>query len=108
MNSDDRLRDEIAYRTSHGCRMLSVKQLGAEFAKLGYRLDRRMDCRGDARYLTGDRAGTSYPVVTTGLTEIATGKSAFHFEGTRDEKYRQMQSLRSEIFAVVKGAILEV
>lgn len=105
----NRLEQEIAYRLAAGHRLLTVKQFAAEFAALGYRLNRKMDCRGIARYISGDRKDTSYPVCTPGLTELATGLSAFHFQGGRGKNFQRMQKLRNEIFAVTaKGDILEV
>jgi hypothetical protein len=102
------LQQEIDYRISIGCRMVSVAQMDSEFRALGYRLDRSMDCRSVGRYLTGPRAGTSHPVCTTGLKECDTGAGAWHYESRRDENFRRMQQLRNEVFAISRGAILEV
>lgn len=102
------LKAEVARRKARGETQLSVPQLAARFAALGYALDRSSDCRSWARYVTGPDAGASYPACTTGVREADTGRSAFHVESRRDEQFRQMQALRSAVFAVSNGYVLEV
>ena len=99
------LETEIAHLLAHGCEHLTVKQFAARFAALGYTLDRSLDCRAPSRYL---ESGRSYPCCTTGLKETDTGMSAFHFQARRDDNFRAMQKLRRQIFAVSRGAIMEV
>lgn len=100
------LETEIAHLLSHGYEHLTVAQFAARFAALGYTLDRSMDCRAPARYL---ESGRSYPCCTTSVKETDTGISAWHYQDARrDDKFRAMQALRSQIFAVSRGAILEV
>lgn len=96
---------EIAERRARGATLLTVPQFAARFAALGYALDRDLDCRSTARYLHDNR---TYPCCTTGLKESDTGLSAFHFQARRDSRFEQMQTLRGEIFAISRGAILEV
>ena len=69
-----------------------------------------MDCRGTSRYLTGEFAGLSYPVNTTGVKESDTGLSAFNVNARRDANFKELQRLRfeEELYAVVRGRILEV
>ncbi len=101
----DALETEIAHRKQHGAQELTVAQFTARFAALGYSLDRSLDCRAPARYLNTGRA---YPACSTGLKESDTGMSAFHYAARRDARFREMQELRGKIFAVSRGAILEV
>jgi hypothetical protein len=98
------LKAEIEYRLSIGCRLVSVREMERQFRALGYTLDRSLDCRSIARYLD---SGRCYPACTTGVSEIDTGKSAFHVEARRDSNFRAMQQLRLDIFAVSRGHILE-
>jgi hypothetical protein len=103
------LTSELDRRATRGdTHRLSVKELTQRFADLGYKLDRTMDCRCTARWVSGPDVGESYPCITTGVKETDTGMSAFHFASRRDANFRAMQALRSEIFAVTHGAILEV
>lgn len=103
------LQAEIAHRVCHGNRPLRIKEIESRLRALGYRLDRSLDCMGFARYMTGERAGESYPSITTGIKETDTGRSAFHFESRRDESYQAMQAMRlQEIYAVHKGCIFEI
>jgi hypothetical protein len=105
-NYTTELATEIAHLQAHGCQQLSVKQFAAQFAKLGYTLDRSMDCRALARHLDN---GRQYPCCTTGLSETDTGISAWHFkDARRDANFTAMQALRGKIFAVSRNAILEV
>lgn len=103
------IENEIAARLSEGQRRLTVAAMTAEFAALGYAVDRTMDCHCVARYMTGPRAGQTHPCTTTGLREADTGRSAFHFEARRDAAFERMQALRMEVFAITRnGSILEV
>lgn len=91
-----------------GTRIVSVATLAAKYAALGYTLDRSMDARSMARYVTGPHAGLSYPCVTTGLRESDTGRSAWHVDARRDDNFKAMQRLRGEVVAISRGALLEV
>lgn len=93
---------------SNGMQILTVKEFGQRFLELGYKLDRTMDCRGLARWMTGEYAGESYPVITTSVKEIDTGMSAFHYQARRDDNFKAMQKLRGEICAITKNCLLEV
>ena len=72
----------------------NIMELENDLKHIGYKLDRKMDCRGTARWLTGPGEGTSYPCVTTGIKEIDTGKSAFHVEARRDKNFETLQKMR--------------
>jgi hypothetical protein len=104
----DGLQREIAARIEAGGRMLSVKEMDAEFRTLGYRLDRNGDCRSMARYMTGERAGESYPCISTWIVEADTGRKWCNADARRDANFEAVQRLRMEVFAVTRGAILEV
>lgn len=102
------LDDELAYRASIGQMPIPVKELEARYNALGYRLDRSMDCRALARYMTGERAGVAYPSCSTGVNESDTGLRAWNRDARRDANFQAMQALRgSGIFAVSRGFILE-
>ena len=96
---------EIAERRAHGATLLTVPQFAARFAALGYTLDRDLDCRSTARYLADNR---TYPCCNTGLKEADSGLSAWNVNARRDSRFEQMQELRGQIFAISRGAILEV
>jgi len=106
--AQDRLNAEIAYRDSLGLERLTVTEFCQRFAALGYRVNRADDCRSNARHMTGPRAGESYPACSTGLNEIDTGLRAWNRDARRDERFRAMQELRGQIYAITDGAILEV
>lgn len=101
------IRDELASRAKQGHHPMSIKAIEGTLKQLGYRLDRSSDCRGTARYL---ETGRSYPCITTGIKEIDTGRSAFHFQSRRDQKFRALQDIRlnDSHFAVVRGCIFEL
>lgn len=102
------LDSEIEYRRAIGCAVVSVAEMERRFLALGYRLDRRMDCRSVARHMTGPHAGQSYPCVSTGVVEVDTRLSAWNVSARRDANFRAMQQLRQDVCAVTRGAILEV
>ncbi|HRA49109.1 MAG TPA: hypothetical protein PK819_13645, partial [Thermomicrobiales bacterium] len=59
------LQDELKYRASIGQTPVTLATIEAALMELGYQLDRMLDCRGLARWMSGPRAGKSYPVLTT-------------------------------------------
>ena len=95
-------------REHFGTETVSVAEMGRRFLALGYALDRDMDCRGNARIMTGPLAGRSYPSCTTGLNEADTGLRAWNASARRDASFEAMQALRSSVVAISKGAILQV
>ena len=101
---------ELDRRKARGSNPSTVAEIKAALAKIGYRLDRSMDCSGLSRILTGDGAGESYPCITTGVSEIDTGLSAFNNDARRDTNFSILQHMRrnEELYAVVRGKILEV
>lgn len=103
------LQDELKHRAHEGDHPLPIKAIADALGAIGYVLDRSMDCRSMATWMTGPRAGTSYPCVTTGITEADTGLSAFNVDARRDANFARLQDMRSSgrYFAVSRGAILE-
>lgn len=104
----DTLENEIAYRLAQGDRQVSFEQFKAEYAAIGYTFDRTCDVRSITRYMTGERAGQSYPYL--GLYPIQTDNrlSAWHVDARRDDNYQAFKVLRNSLFAVIQGRIVEV
>jgi len=104
------LDSELAYRASQGHYPSTLEQISARLAELGYELDRAMDCHCASRYMTGPRAGQSYPCITTGIRERDTKLSFANVDARRDANFRQLQDIRREgsLFAVLRGAILSL
>lgn len=107
---DRLLQAEVEFRKSQGHEQITLDAVKRRVAELGYRLDRSSDCRGSARYMSGERAGVSYPCLTTGIVEADTGMSFAHVDARRDENFDRLQKLRfsGEEFAVVGGYILDL
>jgi hypothetical protein len=103
------LEDELEHRARAGEHPLSVREITKALLAIGYKLDRSLDCRSMARWMSGDRAGKSYPCITTGIREADTGLSAFHFAARRDRNFAKLQKMRASgnFFAISKAAILE-
>lgn len=99
---------ELTRRAEMGLFPVSVAEMDARYRETGYRLNRSDDCKSNARIMTGPAAGDSYPVITCGLTHVATGMRYANVDAPRDAGFRRMMELRQELFAVVRGAILEV
>lgn len=104
----DTLENEMSYRLSQGYRQVSFEQFKAEYAAIGYTFDRTSDVRSIARYMTGERAGQSYPYL--GLYPIQTdnGLSAWNVDARRDNNYQAFKVLRDSLFAIIQGRIVEV
>lgn len=107
MPIESALEAERQYRKRLDYRELSLAQFSAALRAIGYRFDRRMDCRAPARYLGGERAGESYLALSLYPVQCDNGMSAFHFQARRDGNYQALQAIRDSTFSVVKGAIAE-
>ena len=105
------LQAELDRRKARGETPSTLTHVKQVLAELGYRLDRSGDCHGMSRYMTGEDAGCSYPCTTTYIVEADTGVGFAHYkDARRDENFRKLQALRfsGELFAVVRGRILEI
>lgn len=104
------LQDELKYRASIGQTPVTLATVEAKLEELGYRLNRMLDCRSLARWMSGPRVGKRYPVVTTGITEVSTGLSFANANAERGENFQRLQELRlsGKLFAVIRGCILEI
>lgn len=104
------LQEELDHRATQGQSPRTIKEIDAALRALGYRLDRRMDCRSMSRYMTGERAGKAYPCITTGIAHVESGLSFANADAPRDDNFRALQDMRlsGEWFAVTRGAILEL
>jgi hypothetical protein len=107
----EQLQRELDRRKARGNSPVTVAEMNRRLAAIGYKMDRTMDCPGSSRYRTGEFAGESYPCITTGMNEIDTGVSAYHYQDARrDANFRELQRIRfhEEVYAVVRGKILEI
>lgn len=105
------INEDLEYRRMHRWGTeFTLSNLEAELKKLGYCLDRSMDCKATSTWRTGERAGKSFSCISTGIKEIDTGKSAFHFEARRDKNFDALQAMRYQgaFVAMRKGHILEL
>ena len=104
----EKLEAEKQYRHSQGQECLSMPEYLARYAAIGYRFDRSCDARSIARYMTGDRAGQSYPCLSLYPVQADNGLSAWNVEARRDSNYQAFRALRATIFSVSQGAIVEI
>lgn len=72
---DRLLAAELEHRASLGQHPVSLASIESTLRGLGYRLDRRLDSRHLARWVSGPRAGESYPALHTSIVEIDTGRA---------------------------------
>lgn len=98
---------EIRYRLKLGQHQQTLAQFSNAIRAIGYRFDRRFDCRSLPRYMTGERAGHSYPALSLKPVQTDNGMAWSHFEARRDANYKALMQLRESVFAVVGGAIAE-
>jgi len=105
---DDRARRSAEYMVRRGMTPLRLAEAKQRLADLGYELDRRLDCHGNSRWMTGELAGESHPVITTSIRQADDKRSFAHFEARRDERFRALQKLRWETFIISRGAIISL
>jgi len=101
------IQDEIAYRLSVGQRRVSLEVFEDTIRQYGYRFDRRMDCKGPSRYMTGDRAGKSYPALSLKPVQIDDGLAWCNVEARRDSNFDALKASRETMFSLVNGRIAE-
>jgi hypothetical protein len=100
--------NEVTYRLSQGWRQVPFEQFKAEYAAIGYTFDRTSDVRSIARYMTGKRAGQSYPYLGLYPVQADDMVSAWNVDARRDANYQAFKVLRNSLFAVVQGRIVEI
>ena len=100
--------NEVTYRLAQGWRQVPFEQLKAEYAAIGYTFDRSSDVRSIASYMTGERAGQSYPYLGLYPVQADDKVSAWNVNARRDMNYESFRALRNSLFAVVQGRIVEV
>lgn len=94
---------EAAQMIKSGMRQVTPEQMRSEIQSLGYRFNLSERNNFIARYVAGPRSGQTYPACHfSSPREADTGRTYSHFEARRDERFRQLQTLRREIFCVVK------
>lgn len=104
---DRGLAAEIEARKTLGATQLSLERWEQHIREFGYRFDRSMDCRSNALYMTGERAGQSYPCLSLRPAEIDTGVGWCNEAARRDHRWEQLKASRDSYFAVVRGHLAE-
>jgi hypothetical protein len=99
---------ELEARAALGLHPVSVKEFERRLLAVGYKLNRALDCFCNARIMTGERAGESYPVITTCATHIESGLGFANADAPRDHRYEAFKEVRNSTFSVTRGAILEI
>lgn len=104
------LKRELDRRARDGYRPVTMDQLRRTLDGLGYAVAVDMHADSDARHMTGEAAGESYPVRVLYVVEKDTRRSAFHYESRRDANFRALQAVRFDgsLFAVVRNRFVEL
>lgn len=103
------LQDELDYRRSDPEFIeMTMANLNQHLKDLGYRLERSSDCHSVSRYMTGPRAGKSYPCVSMRLVQADDGMGFSHYQARRDSKFKALQEMRGRIYVVGRNAIYEM
>ena len=104
------LEIELLERAKRGFHPVTIQEMNATLNTIGYELNRDRDCYSTNRWMTGPRAGQSYPAINTGVREMDTKLEFCNVDARRDENFKTLQAwrLNDELFAVVRGCILEI
>lgn len=105
--TQENLTRELAFREKLGMIRVTVGGLTAMIKELGYRFDDDMACKSMARYMTGERAGQSYPSNQLYPVQIDDGKSFAHVNARRDANFEALKKVRDTHYAVHAGYIYE-
>lgn len=84
---------------------MKLKELEEKIRPLGYRFDRSMDCKTLSRYMTGERAGQSYPCHALKPVQIDNGLGYANVDARRDANFGALKVQRDTHFAVSGGHI---
>lgn len=104
-------QDEAVALMAEGSKQITLAELRGMLGRLGYRLGQLDGETYRAKWMTGPRAGESYPAVCEPMiTEADSGLSAFHHAARRDDRFQQLQRLRFEggFFVINRGRILQI
>jgi hypothetical protein len=101
------LEKEIAFRERTGLLQVSFVQLKAMIREIGYRFDPHMTCKSLARYMTGTRAGESYPSNALYPRQIDDGLSYANVGARRDANFDRLKEIRNTYYSVHGGYIYE-
>lgn len=95
---------------NRSCEMeqVSMADLQARLAAIGYMLDRSNDCRSVGRIVSGKFAGQSYQCCTAYVRQADDGMSFAHYNARRDSNYRKLQEMRKNIFSVSGKFVYEL
>ncbi len=96
---------EVAFRERTGMIQVTLAQLKAMIREIGYRFDPHMSCKSMARYLTGERAGHTYPNNSLKPTQVDDGLSYSHVCARRDANFERLTEIRNKYYAVRGGYI---
>jgi hypothetical protein len=104
------LKAEVAARLAAGKRRITMAVLLRRLAALGYAADRTNDCRAPSCWITGPRAGSSYPALTLYIVERDSGLSFCNVGARRDANFTRLQEMRlnGDSFALSRGALVEL
>lgn len=104
---EESIAKEIAFREKLGLKKVTVAQLRAMIRKLGYRFNPDKACKSLARYMTGERAGESYPSNALCPVQIDDGRSYANVDARRDANFERLKEIRNTYYAVHGGYIYE-
>lgn len=99
------LNEEIAFRDRFGLKRVSMDELTDLIRAVGYRFNKSMSCKSMSRYLTGERAGKSYPNNSLKPVQIDDGLSFSHVDARRDANFERLNEIRNTYYAVHGGYI---
>lgn len=103
------LIEELSYRESEpGWNRMTLKSLEQRLRQLGYRLDRSGDCRSVARWMSGARAGSSWPCVSLRVVQADNGLGFAHVDARRDDAFKELQRMRLCTYVKGRNAIFEL
>lgn len=96
---------EVAHRLQNGHIQVTLSQFEEKLSAIGYRLNRRLDCKGVSLYMTGERAGESYPACNMYPVQADDGLSWCHVDARRDRNFDELKRIRDTHFAASKRYI---
>jgi len=103
------LNEELAFRERDpGWNRMTLKSLEQRLRQLGYRLDRSGDCSSVSRWMSGVRAGSSYPCVSLRVVQANDGLGFAHVDARRDDAFRELQRMRLCTYVKGRNAIYEI
>ena len=92
------------YDIKHGCFKASLAEIEIKLSELGYKLDRRFDCKSIGR----SSCGYTFPALAIRIIEADSGLGFSHYMARRDKNFEALQQFALTVSCLHDGMIITI